>query len=400
MSSSSDAAADAGGEEVCSICLDPLQKAIKLPCNHEFCSSCIEKWRSKYDFESQRTCPHCRANLPPTREMVAQLQTYRQMISSIEALLESPLPISPTDPALFMLRDSSLCLNFSQIEDPIEQQVFFRSAIEMRLNHSRQHVRSLEQIVGDAEQILDQNEDEVEDLPTEIGRAAAGNDVEKVLKWLGPTPVPAKRINAKLREKMDRTLLHEAEFEGNIGLMTLLLQLGAKVDPRSAFGMSPFEQTCLNEELEDAARLLLAWGAVHDGAAPEDGSLPHENALRFAHNKKLSDLLQTPLGGRRCEIVGLQSRTDLNGCTGIAKRYLRARKRYEVEVEHTGESMAVRPENLRRRDRTPLDCGKFMVYRGKNEEDRPMFSQHIFCANDQESNRVIERQKRLESNDA
>jgi len=101
----------------------------------------------------------------------------------------------------------------------------------------------------------------------------------------------------------------------------------------------------MHEELEDAARLLLTWGAVHD-RAEQDGTLPHENALRFAHNKKLSDLLQTLLGGRRCAIVGLQSRTDLNGCTGIAKRYLRAKKHYEVEVEHMGESIAVRPQKI------------------------------------------------------
>ena len=74
------------------------------------------------------------------------------------------------------------------------------------------------------------------------------------------------------------------------------------------------------------------------------------------------------------KFIILYPNLDHNGNTGVPiMRYIPAQKRYAVQVEHAGdESIAVRPENLRRRDRTPRDCGKYMVFRGRNEEDTPM----------------------------
>lgn len=39
----------------CSICLDPINEGYKLPCNHEFHTTCILPW-----FKVNNTCPFCR----------------------------------------------------------------------------------------------------------------------------------------------------------------------------------------------------------------------------------------------------------------------------------------------------------------------------------------------------
>ena len=44
------------------------------------------------------------------------------------------------------------------------------------------------------------------------------------MAWLGPTPVPVARVNARWMGKMQRTLLHEACYEGHMELINLLLE--------------------------------------------------------------------------------------------------------------------------------------------------------------------------------
>lgn len=92
---------------------------------------------------------------------------------------------------------------------------------------------------------------------------------------------------------------------------------------------------------------------------------------------KLVDLLETPLGGRRCEIVGLQSRADLNGKTCVTYRYLPKQERYEAHVEQTDEQVQIRPANLQRRDRTRLDLGKILIYRGSEGSERQRFEENL-----------------------
>ena len=63
-------------------------------------------------------------------------------------------------------------------------------------------------------------------------------------------------------------------------------------------------------------------------------------------NGALATLLRVPLGGRHCRIHGLGGRADLNGCTGVAVAYSAQRGRYALEIDGTGESVRVRPQNL------------------------------------------------------
>ena len=215
----------------------------------------------------------------------------------------------------------------------------------------------------------DEDEDEDETtilLPFEINRAAAENEVEKVMQWLGgPTGavIPPRRLNAKCAEHFDRTLLHEAAYENSIGLMNLLLQDGARVDPVSSTGWTPLNQACRYPRCDDAVRLLLSWGA--DTTIQSFG----HNAEWIARNKgsdSIAKLLRSPLGGRRCEIVGLVKRTELNGLTCIATRYLPNLDRYVVEFEWTNDVMKVKPENLKRRDRVRTDSGIYVSTKGQN----------------------------------
>jgi hypothetical protein len=175
---------------------------------------------------------------------------------------------------------------------------------------------------------------------------------------------------------MGRTLLAEAEFSNATGLVRLLLQLGAYVDPRSMFGSTPFSQACSKAKtLEEVARILLQWGA-DTTVTREAGFLA--NMARNTGNPKLAALLETPLGGRRCELVGLASRTDLNGKTVIVTRYMPSVERYVVEVELTDERVKVRPANLVRRDKTAKDMvGKIYGYHGKGSRGENLFEENL-----------------------
>lgn len=185
-----------------------------------------------------------------------QLSVNRKLCHTIQEKLNNPGPLSLDDTYISSFISEAI-ETLQSIEDPDKQQFFLRAAIQMRLGPLQESTAQLEQAVGNSEHLLEDTGDDEMDLPREISKAAGANNVEMVLDWLGPAPVPVARINAKCRDHMNRTLLHEAEFENNIGLMRLLLQLGAKVDPKSAFGMTPFQQACCYPRLDDAARLLL-----------------------------------------------------------------------------------------------------------------------------------------------
>lgn len=189
------------------------------------------------------------------------------------------------------------------------------------------------------------------DLPIEIVVAAQNGDARTVFDWLGDPPIAKERINATSPAKMMRTLPHEAEFANNVEMMSVLLQYGADVDPKSSGGTTPLQQACSLKECDDASRLLLAWGAKTEAPRGEEHLVPR------GKNPKLARFLQTPLGGRRCEIVDLVDRADLNGMTKIAYQYLPTKNRYAVVLERTNKHMTIKTENLKRRDQTPTDIG-------------------------------------------
>ena len=77
-------------EEECGICLDALTNPVALPCSHQFCSECLNGWKSKYgaksgDKETNTKCPLCREKIPPSKEMINQLKFWRNRKSDLEA---------------------------------------------------------------------------------------------------------------------------------------------------------------------------------------------------------------------------------------------------------------------------------------------------------------------------
>ena len=86
--------------------------------------------------------------------------------------------------------------------------------------------------------------------------AAAENNTTKVklLLWLGAD------VNFSYG---GGTALHGAAYNGNIPLMTFLLQHGATVDAAAKFGITPLWEARINHQLA-AEQLLIAHGANPD----------------------------------------------------------------------------------------------------------------------------------------
>jgi hypothetical protein len=141
-------------------------------------------------------CPQCRANVPPSREMVIQLSANWKICRAIQEILKDPRPLSLDDAYVssFMSEVDGEILR--SIDDPDQQQIVLRAAIRMRLGQMEEVAALLEQAVGDSGYLLEDTGDAM-DLPIEIMKAAGANNIEVGLDWLGPSPVPVPRINAK-----------------------------------------------------------------------------------------------------------------------------------------------------------------------------------------------------------
>jgi hypothetical protein len=110
---------------------------------------------------------------------------------------------------------------------------------------------------------------------------------------------------------------------------------------------------------------LLQWGASKD---PLNGALDLAQRAQEHGKTELAHLLQTRLGGRRCELVGLSRCAELNGLTGIAGRYDADLDQYTLTIMEgtTNQEVQVAGVHLKRRDRTPEDPGDC-----SHEIDRP-----------------------------
>ena len=267
-----------------------------------------------------RNCPLCRENIPPSKEMITQLKSYRR--------------------------------HKYQLEE--KGDIFSEHYMSVKFT-----VEKLEHEIGDWTESIDYSDDEYEVLPHEIFEAAFANDIQRILDWLGPHPVEKQRITARNPERMDVTMVHCALSQKHSYLLSILLQLGADVDAVTAHGWTPLALYGYKPEFYAQTRLLLEWGADISNcpARPKDAFIEIEQK---EGNSKLANLLESEFGGRRCEVINLPKHPDLIGKTCVVEKYLPNKGRYKVVFETSKEVGLVGPQSLKRRDRTPDDCGYYI----------------------------------------
>ena len=318
-------------EQPKAFCLDTLTNPVSLPCSHKFCSECLNGWRSKYgpaaskpgDDEMDRKCPLCRHKIPPSKEMISQLKFWRGRKSKYEA----------------------------------EGDIFSGDYM-----NTKSQIEQIEREIGDWTETIDYSDEKYVVLPPEIFGAARDNNIQKILSWLGPHPVDKERINARDPDQMDVTLVHCAAANNQTDLLTILLQLGADVDPVAAYGGTPFSIVAPRPDHNAQARRLLEWGAEISNCPISSIEEFIERVLKGG-NTQFANLLKSEFGGRRCEIINLSKHPYLNGKTCVVEKYLPDKGRYKVVFEISKEVGLVGPENLKRRDRTPDDCGYYITYK-------------------------------------
>ncbi|EJK72654.1 hypothetical protein THAOC_05793, partial [Thalassiosira oceanica] len=207
-------------------------------------------------------------------------------------------------------------------------------------------------------------------MPDYITRAVGTGDIKSVLRWINANRSENRANAVSSAEMMGIPALILAcmnSEESHLTLITLLLQLGSDVNTRASNGGSAISiriSTCdRTRAMREGVRLLLSWGASF---FPEDGR-SRESCIYRATKRYLNDiasLLESELGGRRCEIFNLTSKPELNGKTCVADEYLPTSNQYKVTLEtKSKEVLVLSPDNLKRRDRTPQDCGYYVEFK-------------------------------------
>jgi ankyrin repeat protein len=362
----------------CLLCQKPLltdDVIVSMPCRHTFCPSCVEEWRTQENISSKKLCPNCRQTIPPSKESLASLQLHRMKLEKLLTDLSAAageedgagleVPQLPGEPGFEQSIFSGLFSReeidqFRQL--PTEkQQPFLKTYYELLAAQTKQDIDVFEAQYGDIDELLlDSNNNNVNGetivLPSEIFIAAMENDMVQVETYLSvesenDSALFQKRLNAKAPDFTGGSLLLAAAFGGHVQVLQRLLQLGADVDQQDNVGASALFHACMNTSTNDNAvtisKILLQWGSH---ISP---NLREFVSQQNTHDE-LASLVKTSMGGRRCEIVGLKSRSELNGKMGIVGRYFGKEDRYAIMVDDTTkEQIKVRSVNLFRIDRTP-----------------------------------------------
>jgi len=327
----------------CGICLEAITSAVTLPCNHKFCASCLDGWKSKFssvyalnkEENKSKLCPLCRKEIPPSKDIMIQLEWHRTQKREFEAR-----------------GDTTSEVYVNQVEQ----------------------IKMLEEEIGDYDgEGIDY--DGCIDVPKEIANALKKKNIKKLLKWLG-SPVDKKKLSARYPDYRNHTLVHIAIDIANSDLLSILLQYGADVNALDSGGWNSLviaskTMTCLGHDI-DQAKILLEWGAeislprsfsqIRETTMEEyEGELFVEIAKEQG-NTKLANLISSEFGGRRCEVINLPNHPHLNGKTCVVEKYIAKKEKYKIIFEGSGNAALVGPNNLKRRDRTPLDCGYYITF--------------------------------------
>jgi len=230
------------------------------------------------------------------------------------------------------------------------------------------HIKQLETEIGDYNgDGLDY--DGCVELPNEIFTALGKNDIEKVIKWLG-SPADMKKLSARDPDHLNSTLVHLAIDFSKSDLLSILLQYGADVNVLDAKGFTPLMLS--TKYSFEQAKILLEWGAEIilppniSQKMQEEFKLSTRDAFIFMiidKNTNLAKLVSSEFGGRRCEIINLPNHPQLNGKACVVEKYIAKKDKYKIIFEGSGNAALVGPNNLKRRDRIPLDCGYYISFK-------------------------------------
>ena len=171
----------------CGICLEPITAAVTLPCNHKFCAVCLDGWKSKFGSslkkERNKSCPLCREKIPPSKDMIIQLEFHRAQKRELEA-------------------DGD-----KSSKDYIRQVRFIQKLEEEIDTYNGKGL----------------DYDGCIELPKYIYDAMMNKDLKSIMKWLG-YPVDKKKLSAKYPGLVNSTLVHLTIYTTNSGLLSILLQ--------------------------------------------------------------------------------------------------------------------------------------------------------------------------------
>lgn len=321
----------------CSICLEEAPKdPVPLPCGHSFCEACLDGWRDKFSAEAmklmKRKCPVCRAELPPTKEMADALRIYEKDLERFEAAGDT---------------SSAVYLNAKGTVEEYRE-IFKRwEGTDLKFK-----------------------EDDFIQIPNEIFTAARMGNNRKVVDWIG-LPPDRKRLEGRYGEEDDvnMSLLHLASLTDNRDLMHYVLQSGLDVNTLNKLGYTALLFKLSGQPMmfgKDSAmltfRLLTEWGLDYD-AGPDDREWCIEGSL-MKGMPELARMIKSDFGGRRCELQNMKT-GGMNGRVVLVEKLIESKQRYKIEFEDSGDKALVRADNLKRRDRTPLDAGYYVEFTSK-----------------------------------
>ena len=143
----------------------------------------------------------------------------------------------------------------------------------------------MEREIGDWTETIDYSDDDHKCLvlPNDIFVAAGKSNIQKVLNWLGPPPVDKQRLNARIPDLMDFTLVQFAVHCKKSNLLSILLQLGANVDGVNASGATSLALYGDDPEYDAQVRQLLEWGADISNCPTRSKDIFIERAIKRQH---------------------------------------------------------------------------------------------------------------------
>ena len=335
-------------EITCGICLEETKDPMDLPCGHSFCGGCLNEWRSRYGVkeEMRRKCPTCRAMIPPSKEMVSSLHIIRADKQRLE-------DNNKTSSEVY----HATCRLLKKTEEIVGRDWDGVTVLQDNTNNDKPPVV----------------------MPDYIAMAIGEGDIKTALKWINANRAEDRANAITSTRKNSIPMLYAASAGGyhvaawnQLTLMTLLLQLGADVDSRDYGGLTAmdlmFTATAFARgDVRSRIILLLSWGAgffSHEGISGGCSREIAATSARTMSDHDLATLLESELGGRRCEVAKLSSRAELNGKTCVVDEYLPSSNQYKVILETKNkEVLVLSPGNLKRRDRTPQDCGYYIEFK-------------------------------------